>query len=135
MSLLAAFIVGWLQLVAWEAGWVAAEVGRQPFVIWGPMAQTDSGLYTIQAVLLTSDAYNTNPDVVPIGIAIMAVLTIAVFGTVYMLKRLFAGRTVSQDLAIVTPMLPGPMAATSGQSVSQQPINALNPGREEGKVK
>ncbi|BDB98672.1 cytochrome ubiquinol oxidase subunit I [Saccharolobus caldissimus] len=92
------FIVGWLQLIAWESGWIAAEVGRQPFIIWGPMFQTSAGLYAIQAAMLTSEAYNNSPDVLPIGITIMVVLAIAVAGTLYMLKRLFEGKEVSQDI-------------------------------------
>ncbi|ARM76901.1 cytochrome ubiquinol oxidase subunit I [Acidianus manzaensis] len=101
LPLYVSFLIGWLQLIAWESGWVAAETGRQPFVIWGPMTTT-GGLYTIQAVMLTSEGYNTNPDVLPIGIAIMTALVIAVAGTLYMLKRLFSGKEISQDVASIT---------------------------------
>jgi len=99
IPLYAMFFLGWLQLVAWEAGWVAAETGRQPFVIWGPMVQTASGLYEIQAVMLTADGFNNSPEVLPIGISIMVVLALAVGGTIYMLKKLFAGKEVSADIS------------------------------------
>lgn len=94
----AAALLGWLQVVAWESGWVAAETARQPFVIWGPMIQTSSGLYAIQYVMLTSDAYNNSPEVLPIGIAIMTMLAIAVLGAILILKKLFTGRDVSVDI-------------------------------------
>ncbi|MCW1297607.1 MAG: cytochrome ubiquinol oxidase subunit I [Saccharolobus sp.] len=106
IPLYAAFILGWLQLIAWESGWVAAEVGRQPFVIWGPMATTTNGLYTIQAVMLTSEGYNTSPDIMPIGLGIMTALAIAVAGTLYLLKRLFRGREVSQDISPILTSTP-----------------------------
>lgn len=116
VPLYATFLIGWLQLVAWESGWVVAEVGRQPFVIWGPMVATSSGLYTIEAGLLTSQAYNNNPDVLPIGIAIMAVLVIAVAGTLYILRRLFSGKEVAKDVASLTTSL-----TTFGSAVAQSP--------------
>ena len=111
LPLYVGFIIGWLQVVAWEAGWVAAETGRQPFVIWGPMVQTSSGLYMIQYGLLTSEAYNPNPDIFGIGIAIMTAIAIAIVGTPIMLKRLFAKREIKQDVVAIT---------TSGPSFSAQ---------------
>ncbi|MEW9492430.1 MAG: cytochrome ubiquinol oxidase subunit I [Candidatus Aramenus sulfurataquae] len=118
VPLYAAFLIGWLQLIAWESGWVAAEVGRQPFVIWGPMVATSSGLYTIEAGMLTSQGFNNNPDVLPIGIAIMTVLAIAVAGTLYMLKRLFSGKEVSQDVASITTTFGGFAQSPSTPSIT-----------------
>jgi len=112
LPLYVAFIVGWLQFIAWEAGWVAAETGRQPFVVWGPMVQTSSGLYTIQGVLLTSDAYNSNPDVFGIGIGIMTALAIAIIGTPIVLKRLFSKRDIKQDVSTITVSSPSFSAQT-----------------------
>lgn len=120
IPLYAMFILGWLQLVAWEAGWVAAEVGRQPFIVWGPMVQTPSGLYEIQAAMLTAEAYSTNPEVLPIGVAIMAVLTIAVFGTVYMLKRLFTGSEVSADVSAARIIMATNAGGTSPLNIKRK---------------
>ncbi len=129
LPLLAAFFIGWLQLVAWEAGWVAAETGRQPWVIWGPMVQTATGLYAIQAALPTAEAYSTNPEVVPIGVTIMAVLAIAVAGTVLMLKRMFRGRNVSVDVSesatLVSVSGGGVISATPGTNLPS--AQAANP--------
>ncbi len=130
VPLAAAFIIGWLQLIAWESGWVAAETGRQPFVIAGPMVATSSGLYTIEAGLLTSQAFNNSPDVLPIGIAIMTVIVIAVAGTLYMLKRLFSGREVSQDIVSLTTTF-GSTYAQSQNVPSTTTTNALeNKGKK-----
>ncbi|QIW24679.1 cytochrome ubiquinol oxidase subunit I [Sulfolobus sp. S-194] len=126
IPLAAAFIMGWLQLVAWESGWVAAETGRQPFVIWGPMVQTANGLYTIEAVMWTNEAYNNNPMVYPIGIAIMAALAIAVIGTVYMLKKLFTGREISKDIASITPTF-----SSSGFTAQAPSVKAMSTHEKE----
>jgi len=112
LPLYVAFIVGWLQFVAWQAGWIAAETARQPFVIWGPMIQTSSGLYTIQGVLLTSEAYDSNPDVFGIGIAIMTVISIALIATPIVLKRIFAKRDIKQDVSTITVSSPSFSAQT-----------------------
>ncbi|NON61651.1 cytochrome ubiquinol oxidase subunit I [Acidianus sp. DSM 29099] len=117
LPLYASFLIGWLQLIAWESGWVAAETGRQPFVIWGPMVQTAGGLYTIQGVLLTSDAFNTNPDVFGIGIAIMTAIAIAVIGTIYVLKKLFSKRDIKQDVTSVSVSTP---AFSTASHISKQ---------------
>ena len=108
--------MGWLELVAWEAGWVAAETGRQPFVIWGPMVQTSAGLYTIEYGMLTSEAYDNSPYVLPIGVGIMVTLFIAVLGTVLFLRKLFANRPVAADLSV-------PVTVSSGGA----PSMAVNP--------
>lgn len=123
VPLYAAFLIGWLQLIAWESGWVAAETGRQPFVIWGPMVATSSGLYTIEAGMLTSQGFNNNPDVLPIGVAIMTVIVIAVVGTLYMLKRLFSGKEVSQDIVPLTTTFGG-----SAQSPNTPSVTDANTG-------
>lgn len=122
LPLYVALVVGWLQLLAWESGWVAAETGRQPFVIWGPMEKTSTGLYTIQAGMLTAQGFNNNPDVLPIGIAIMTALVLAVLGTIYMLRKLFMGRDVSKDVKIsenelsVSVKTAGPRTSIHGNS-------------------
>ena len=106
LPLYVGLIIGWAQFIAWETGWIAAEVGRQPFVIWGPMVQTSNGLYTVEGVLLTSEAYNPNPDVFGIGIAIMIAIAIAIIATPIMLKRLFANREIKQDVITITTSPP-----------------------------
>ena len=97
LPLYASFLMGWLQLVAWESGWVAAETAREPFAISGPMVQV-GGQYTIQAGMLTSQAFNGSPEILPIGIAIIATLTLAVPGALYVLKRLFRNREITVDI-------------------------------------
>jgi len=97
LPLYASFLMGWLQLVTWESGWVAAETAREPFVIWGPMVQV-GGIYTIQAGMWTSQAFNDSPEILPIGIAIIATLTLAVVGALYVLKRLFRSREITVDI-------------------------------------
>ncbi len=121
-------LIGWLQLIAWESGWVAAETGRQPFVIWGPMVTTSSGLYTIEAGMLTSQGFNNNPDVLPIGIAIMTVIVIAVAGTLYILRRLFSGKEVAQDVASLTTF-----GSTSAQSPNIPSIKSVNSNDQDKK--
>ncbi len=116
IPLVAAFLFGWLQLIAWEAGWVAAETGRQPWVVWGPMVQTASGLYAIQAGLATADAFNDSPEVLPIGIAIMAILAIAVAGTVYMLKKLFSVARITNDVSASLQLLGGSAGVMATQT-------------------
>ncbi len=120
IALYAMFILGWLQIVAWESGWVAAETGRQPFVIWGPMTQTASGLYSIQAVMLTADGFNNSPEVLPIGISIMVVLALAVIGTVYMLKKLFSGKEVSADVSSARLIMASNVGGTSPLNIKRK---------------
>jgi len=132
LPLYVAFLVGWLQFVAWEAGWVAAETGRQPFVIWGPMVQTSTGQYAIEYGLLTSEAYNPSPDVFGIGIAIMTALAIAVIGTPILLKRLFAKRDIKQDVVAITASGPSFSAQTP---ITKQTDVSLQPDLGKGEKK
>lgn len=120
IPLYAMFLLGWLQLVAWESGWVAAETGRQPFVIWGPMTQTTSGLYSIQYVMLTAEGFNNSPEVLPIGISIMIVLAIAVAGTLYMLKKLFSGKEVSADVSSARLIMAANTGGTSPLNIKRK---------------
>src|SRR5262249_46440354 len=39
-----------------ECGWIAAEVGRQPFIVYGEMRYGDHGLYCFEGGLRTADA-------------------------------------------------------------------------------
>lgn len=80
----AMFISGILGIIAWESGWVAAEVGRQPWVIYG--------------VMLTSQAANTSPIVIPVAIALGTVVVFLVVYTYYLLNKVFKTRPIALDV-------------------------------------
>jgi cytochrome d ubiquinol oxidase subunit I len=96
------------------------------------MVQTASGLYAIQAGLATADAFNNSPEILPIGIAIMAILAIAVAGTIYMLKKLFSARRVTDDVSASLPFLSGSagvMATQTSKDLSIGNDKVTNKGR------
>ena len=59
-------------------GWVAAEVGRQPWIIYN--------------VMLVSQAANTSQSVIPIAIAIIFVYAIILPVTLLVIRRLLRDR-------------------------------------------
>jgi len=67
-----------LSLISLETGWVAAEVGRQPWTIYG--------------ILLTKDAANLNPGVVPIAIAFELVYIALFVLSIWAIKRYFINK-------------------------------------------
>ena len=62
-------VVGILGLFVYESGWVTDEVGRQPWIIYN--------------VMKVSQAANTSPSIVPLGIAMMIFYLIAIPFTIY----------------------------------------------------
>jgi len=67
-----------LSLISLETGWVAAEVGRQPWTIYG--------------ILLTRDAANLNPGVVPIAIAFELIYITLFVLSISAIKRYFINK-------------------------------------------
>jgi len=67
-----------LSLISLETGWVAAEVGRQPWTIYG--------------ILLTKDAANLNPGVVPIAIAFELIYISLFVLSIWAIKRYFINK-------------------------------------------
>jgi Cytochrome bd-type quinol oxidase, subunit 1 len=67
-----------LSLISLETGWVAAEVGRQPWTIYG--------------ILLTRDAANLNPGVVPIAIAFELIYITLFVLSIWAIKRYFINK-------------------------------------------
>mgnify|MGYP000170866081 CR=1 FL=1 len=72
----AAVVAGPLTVVALEAGWVATEVGRQPWIIYG--------------VMRVEDAVTTAPGIRLGYFALIGVYTLMTIGTVFVLRRLAA---------------------------------------------
>jgi cytochrome d ubiquinol oxidase subunit I len=66
--------------VAMEAGWVATEVGRQPWIVYH--------------VLRVSNAVNPAPGLADGVWPVIAVYALLTVGTVYVLRRLARGRPV-----------------------------------------
>jgi cytochrome d ubiquinol oxidase subunit I len=67
--------------VANQAGWVAAEVGRQPFVVYPPVKEKADGTFSMEGGLRTEKGLS-NPDVVP---AEQVLASIVMFTLVYAL--------------------------------------------------
>jgi len=67
-----------LSLISLETGWIAAEVGRQPWTIYG--------------ILLTKDAANLNPGVVPIAIAFELIYIALFVLSIWAIKRYFINK-------------------------------------------
>jgi len=67
-----------LSLISLETGWVAAEVGRQPWTIYG--------------ILLTMNAANLNPGVVPIAIAFELIYIALFVLSIWAIKRYFINK-------------------------------------------
>jgi len=62
-------ISGVLGLLVYESGWVTDEVGRQPWIIYN--------------VMKVSQAANTSPSIVPLGIAMIIFYLVAIPFTIY----------------------------------------------------
>ncbi|BCS91106.1 MAG: cytochrome ubiquinol oxidase subunit I [Candidatus Micrarchaeota archaeon] len=65
-----------------EMGWVAAEVGRQPWIIYN--------------VMTVNQAANYSSSVIPIAIAIVVIYAILLPFTIYILKRVFSSRPIEK---------------------------------------
>jgi len=78
LSLYGLILLSVLSLISLETGWIAAEVGRQPWTIYG--------------ILLTIDAANLNPGVVSIAI-VFELIYIALFVlSIWAIKRYFINK-------------------------------------------
>ncbi|BBL45303.1 cytochrome ubiquinol oxidase subunit I [Nanobdella aerobiophila] len=78
LILYASIILALFSIIAVETGWIAAEVGRQP--------------WTIYNILLTKDAANLNPSVVPVAITFQIIYIILFFSTLWAIKKYFIDR-------------------------------------------
>jgi len=67
-----------LSLISLETGWIAAEVGRQPWTIYG--------------ILLTKDAANLNPGVISIAIAFELIYIALFVLSIWAIKRYFVNK-------------------------------------------
>ena len=67
-----------LSLISLETGWIAAEVGRQPWTIYG--------------ILLTKDAANLNPGVIPIAIAFELIYITLFVLSIWAIKKYFVNK-------------------------------------------
>jgi cytochrome d ubiquinol oxidase subunit I len=79
-------IAGGFAVLLLELGWMTAEVGRQPWIIYN--------------VMLVSDAANYSASVIPIVIALIAVYALILPVTAIILKKLFRDRALSEELGI-----------------------------------
>ncbi len=71
-------LAGIVAVILLEMGWVAAEVGRQPWIVYN--------------VMLVSQAANTSQSVIPIAIAIIFVYAIILPVTLLVIRRLLRDR-------------------------------------------
>ncbi len=69
-----------------EDGWVLAEVGRQPWIIYN--------------VMTVSSAANMSQSIIPIAAAIVAFYIAAIPAILYLLKRIFAARSLDGELVV-----------------------------------
>jgi cytochrome d ubiquinol oxidase subunit I len=79
-----------LPYIANETGWVAAETGRQPFVVYGATKEVAPGQYAIEGGMRTADAYSPNvkPYEVLTTIVMFSLVYVLLFGVwVYVLNR------------------------------------------------
>ncbi|MDE1833622.1 MAG: cytochrome ubiquinol oxidase subunit I [Candidatus Micrarchaeota archaeon] len=67
-----------------EDGWVLAELGRQPWIVYN--------------VLKVADAANTSPAVVPVLIGIIAFYIVIIPLTILVLKRIFDSRPLAKEI-------------------------------------
>jgi cytochrome d ubiquinol oxidase subunit I len=102
LLLWATFLSFPLPFIATLTGWFTAEVGRQPWSVYG--------------VLRTADAVTPTLDVqaVTISLAVFAVVYLVIFsfGTLYVYRLLKAGPAESEEKLAVNPKRP--LAITGG---------------------
>ncbi|HLH86471.1 MAG TPA: cytochrome ubiquinol oxidase subunit I [Thermoplasmataceae archaeon] len=83
-SLYGMMVAGALIEVVDDAGWVTDEVGRQPWIIYN--------------VMTVSQAANTSPSVIPLGIAIIVFYLIIVPFTFYFAAKVLRQERVEEEL-------------------------------------
>jgi cytochrome d ubiquinol oxidase subunit I len=79
-------IAGGVAVLLLELGWMTAEVGRQPWIIYN--------------VMLVSEAANYSTSIIPIVIGLIVVYALILPITAIMLKMLFRDRELSKELGI-----------------------------------
>ena len=76
-----------LAVALYELGWAMAEIGRQPWIIYN--------------VMTVSQAANTSPSVIPIAIAYIALYTVIVPLTVFIIAKVLGQRPLTGELEAV----------------------------------
>ncbi|QRF75286.1 cytochrome bd-II oxidase subunit 1 [Thermoplasmatales archaeon] len=79
-------VSGVLAEIVYDSGWVTDEVGRQPWIIY-------------DNVMTVSQAANTSPSVIPLGIGIIIFYLIVVPFTFYFAARVIGKEAVEKELA------------------------------------
>ncbi|MDE1810919.1 MAG: cytochrome ubiquinol oxidase subunit I, partial [Candidatus Micrarchaeota archaeon] len=83
LGLLAAGIIAVFVL---EDGWVLAELGRQPWIVYN--------------VLTVAQAANTSPSLLPILLAIIGFYIVIIPLTLFVLKRIFDSRPLAKEIRV-----------------------------------
>jgi cytochrome d ubiquinol oxidase subunit I len=84
LSLYGMLVAGVLIEVVYDSGWVTDEVGRQPWIIYN--------------VMTVSQAANTSPSVVPLGIAIIIFYLVLVPFTFYFAAKVLRQERIEEEL-------------------------------------
>lgn len=108
----AMIVSGILGVLAWESGWVTAEVGRAPWIIYGVM--------TIAA------AANTSPIVIPVGIGIGITIAFLTVLTYYLLNKVFKERPISVDIQNASEELSSMGITVSASFIKSSNVKALD---------
>ena len=77
-------VAGIFAVIILEFGWIVAELGRQPWIIYN--------------VMLVSQAANTSQSIIPLAIAIFIFYLLAIPATIMILRRIFKQRPIEKEL-------------------------------------
>jgi cytochrome d ubiquinol oxidase subunit I len=77
-------LIGVLSVILLEDGWILAELGRQPWIIYN--------------VMLVSDAANPSPSIVPIATAIIVFFAVILPVSVWFLNKIYKRRPLKEEL-------------------------------------
>ena len=69
-----------LPIIATESGWIAAEVGRQPWIVWGQLKTADALSPSVQAGEILF-------SVILLGLVYIALLALAIGMTSHTVKK------------------------------------------------
>lgn len=81
---LALIVSGIFSILLVENGWVMAESGRQPWIIYN--------------IMRVSQAANPSPSVIPVAIAIAAFYIFIIPLSIFILKIIFKNKPLNRDL-------------------------------------
>jgi len=84
LMLKAIIFAGILSVLILEDGWVLAELGRQPWIIYN--------------VMTVSQAANYSPSILPVGFAILAFYVLVIPVTVLAIRKLLKERPLENEL-------------------------------------